>query len=92
MIQVMLNDYEIALVNSAGKIYALSDMCSHAYCYIHYGWVEDNKIICPCHGAPFDPETGASLGWLLNSPLRTYQVKIEGPDIFVLEPEPPAKA
>jgi nitrite reductase/ring-hydroxylating ferredoxin subunit len=24
------------------------------------GWIDDQKLVCPLHSLPFDPETGAS--------------------------------
>ena len=39
--------HDIVLVNSGGQIYALSNICTHAFCYMSYGQVEDTPSLAP---------------------------------------------
>jgi len=73
----------ILLVNVDGKIYALSNLCTHSKCYLHNGKLKGKVITCPCHFAEFDVTTGAALAPPAKEPLATYPVKVEGTGIWV---------
>lgn len=50
----------IAKVN--GQWYAFEDCCTHAACsFSGEGGIEDGVLICGCHGAKFDMQTGSPL-------------------------------
>jgi Rieske Fe-S protein len=42
-----------------GTYKAFSAVCTHAGCTVGY---QGGQIICPCHGATYDPQTGAVTG------------------------------
>ena len=73
----------IALYNVDGRFYATDDECSHAEASLSDGWLEDNEITCPLHGAVFDVTTGEPLSLPATRPIRTYPVRTEGDDIYV---------
>jgi 3-phenylpropionate/trans-cinnamate dioxygenase ferredoxin subunit len=73
----------ILLTNVEGKIYALSNFCTHSRCYLHNGKLKGRVVTCPCHFAEFDVTTGAVLAPPAKEPLDVYPVKVEGNDIFV---------
>jgi nitrite reductase/ring-hydroxylating ferredoxin subunit len=58
MKHIELNRKEILIVNLADKIYALNDRCSHTNAPLSMGYIQDNIITCPMHGARFDITTG----------------------------------
>jgi 3-phenylpropionate/trans-cinnamate dioxygenase ferredoxin subunit len=45
------------------------------------------SIECPRHGALFDIRDGAVLSMPAVTPVPTYEVKVEGDDIFVESPD-----
>src|SRR5947209_20528287 len=73
----------IALYNVDGTIYATDDTCSHAQASLSDGWLEDNEITCPLHGAVFDVTTGQPMCLPATKPVRTYTVRLEGEDIYI---------
>ncbi|HLC39852.1 MAG TPA: Rieske 2Fe-2S domain-containing protein [archaeon] len=82
--KVDVNGIEIMLTNVSGKIYALEDVCSHEQCSISDGDLEGFVITCPCHGAKYDVRNGNGFKetpWGLGQ--ETFEVKIEGKDVFV---------
>lgn len=80
--------YRIALFNLEGEIYALEDMCTHDGGPLATGRVIDGcQVECPRHGARFDIKTGNALCMPAFMPTPTYEVKIEGDDIMVAEPQ-----
>jgi nitrite reductase/ring-hydroxylating ferredoxin subunit/uncharacterized membrane protein len=44
---------EVLLVRNGRKLHALADRCSHRGCSLHEGTLEDDTVICRCHGSSF---------------------------------------
>ena len=87
---VRVGELEIALVNIVGTICAIEDVCPHAYALLSEGFVEDDEIECPLHGARFEISTGKVLCAPADRDLQTYPVRVDGDEVFVqVEGEPP---
>lgn len=76
-------DPPVAVFNVAGEFFATSDTCSHAKSSLSDGYLEDDQVECTWHYARFCVRTGKALSLPATEDLRTYQVKVEGGDIFV---------
>jgi nitrite reductase/ring-hydroxylating ferredoxin subunit len=83
MLDVRVEEKALLLVSLAGKVYAMSNLCTHLKCFLHNGKLEGKILTCPCHFAEFDVTTGAVLSGPAKLPLPTYPVKIEGNSILV---------
>ena len=81
--KVEVDGVEVLLCNCDGTIYAIEDVCTHDGGPLDQGELFDCKIMCPRHGALFDVATGAALTLPAVVALPTYQVRLEGDDIFV---------
>ena len=82
-IRVEIAGRPVCLARSGGKVYALSDICSHADVPLSEGDVEDGQIECWLHGSLFDLATGAPSGLPAVKPVPTYPVTVEGDDVLV---------
>ena len=85
----MLVEYEdddVGLFNLGGKLYAISDVCTHDNGPLVEGNLDGEWIICPRHGARFNVITGQQTMPAF-APVPLYEVKIEGDDIFVAPKE-----
>ncbi len=80
---VEVDGVEIVIVNLDGAFYALEDVCTHDGGPLGEGTLEGCQLICPRHGARFDVRTGAALTMPAVEPAPTYEVQVEGDDIFV---------
>jgi nitrite reductase/ring-hydroxylating ferredoxin subunit len=80
---VRLGDIPIALYRLDGKVHAIDDVCTHAFALLSQGFVEGGAIECPLHQACFDIATGRCLSGPATVDLRTYEVRIEGGEVFV---------
>ena len=78
-----LGSRRIALYRLDGQIHALDDVCTHALALLSQGFIEDGAVECPLHGARFDIATGRCLAPPATVDLRTYEVRIEGGDVYV---------
>jgi NAD(P)H-dependent nitrite reductase small subunit len=81
-----LGNRRIALYRLNGKVHALDDVCTHALALLSQGFIEDGAVECPLHGARFDIATGRCLSPPATVDLHTYEVRIEGGEVFVREP------
>ncbi len=68
------------LLSFGGQWKAFSAICTHEVCTIQF---PGKTLYCPCHGATFDPNTGAVLSGPPPRPLPEYQVLIQEGDVFV---------
>lgn len=74
----------IAVFNINGEFYAIQDICTHDGGILTGGIVNGHMIECPRHGAQFDIKTGRVLRMPAVEPIKTYPLKVEGEEIFVL--------
>lgn len=83
---VDVDGVEVALVNVAGTVYAISDICSHAEVSLSEGEVDGCLLECWLHGSRFDVRTGEPTGPPATEPVDTYAIEIvgEGPEARVL--------
>ena len=81
--RVVVDSLEVLLCNVDGKIYAIEDVCTHDGGPLDQGELEGDRVVCPRHGATFDVRTGDALTLPAVMPLMTYEVQVEGDDVFV---------
>ncbi len=74
---------DLAIVNSAGRFYAIADECSHAAIPLSEGDVGDGEIECYLHGSRFDLRTGEPTGLPATEPVPIYRCRVEGDDVLV---------
>lgn len=80
---VDVNGTSVLLVNTKDRIFAVRNLCSHAYETLECGRVRSGWISCPVHGARFDLETGAPINPPATMPIDIYEVRIDGDTIEV---------
>ena len=79
-----VNGIALALANLDGQFYAIADVCTHDGGDLGAGEVVDGCCVeCPRHGGKFDLKTGQVKALPPTVPVKTYEVKVEGGDVFV---------
>jgi naphthalene 1,2-dioxygenase ferredoxin component len=66
-----------------GEFYATDDLCTHGNASLAEGWLEGCVIECPLHAGRFDVRTGQRLCEPIEEDLKTYQVRVAGPDLLL---------
>jgi len=74
---------EIGVYVLGDKLYALEDVCPHAFALLSQGFVEGDEIECPLHGARFHIPTGKCTQEPGGRDLQVYPAKVEGGQILV---------
>jgi nitrite reductase/ring-hydroxylating ferredoxin subunit len=67
---------EIVVCRTKDGIYALDNICTHAYARLNEGRLRGNRLICPLHGAAFDVRDGRALGAPASRPLAIHAVNV----------------
>ena len=73
---------KLAIFNSDGTFYAMDNTCQHRGGPLSEGSVAGGIVTCPWHGWTYEVASGAC-GIDPSMKLSTYNVKVEGSDIFV---------
>ncbi|MDN7674917.1 non-heme iron oxygenase ferredoxin subunit [Burkholderia oklahomensis] len=80
---VTIDDERIALYLLDGSVHATHNVCTHQFALLSDGYMEDGCIECPLHQGRFDIRTGAALCAPATTPVRVYDVRLEGDSIMV---------
>jgi 3-phenylpropionate/trans-cinnamate dioxygenase ferredoxin component len=84
---VEVDGVRIAIFNLEGKYCAIEDVCTHDGGPLVEGDIlPGGQVRCPRHGARFDICTGAALSMPAFTPTTSYQVRVEGDDLWVEAP------
>ena len=77
------NDKKILLANQKGNILATDLICTHADADLSTGFLSEEGVRCPLHLSVFNLETGEPQNLPAETPLKTYNVKIEQDEVYV---------
>ena len=80
---VKVGDKDIGLYKVKGEVYAIEDVCPHAYALLTSGFVDGDTMECPLHQACFHIPTGKCTNPPAERDLVVYPVRIEGSKVFV---------
>lgn len=73
----------VAVFRVGDWCYAVHDVCTHEYARLSDGYQDGEIVECPLHQAQFDVTTGKCVLEPAKEDLATYEVKVEGEDVFV---------
>lgn len=85
-LRVLLGEEEVLLVRVGGEVFAIGYLCSHQDMELEGGRLEGFEWGCPHHGAHFDVRTGEALTMPAVDPVKTFEAKVEGGEVFLKEP------
>ena len=82
--KVVVDGTAIAVVmDSAGEVHALGDVCTHGDISLSEGFVEDDTLECWAHGSKFELTTGKPLTLPAYEPVPVFVVSVVDGDVFV---------
>ena len=68
------------------QVYALDDICPHAFAMLSQGFQENGVIECPLHAARFEIATGKCLNEIGQHDTRCFPVRVQGGRVSVRIP------
>jgi nitrite reductase/ring-hydroxylating ferredoxin subunit len=79
----VIGEREIVVCRTKHGIYAVDNICTHAYARLNEGRLRGARLICPLHGASFDVRDGRVLGAPATTPLLAHTVNLIGDRIEI---------
>lgn len=73
----------IVVCRTREGVFAVDDVCTHAYSRMSEGRLRGTRLICPLHGASFDVRDGRVLGAPATRALPVHRARINGEQIEV---------
>jgi nitrite reductase/ring-hydroxylating ferredoxin subunit len=67
---------EVLVCHTRGGLFALDNICTHAFARLSEGRLRGFRLICPLHGASFDARTGNVLGAPAIGPLACHGLRV----------------
>ena len=86
VLQVTVGEAEVLLANVGGTYRAIGDVCTHAQCSLADGWIEEDTIVCACHGSAFNLETGDVVMGPATEAEPVYAIRVEAGEIQIAKP------
>jgi 3-phenylpropionate/trans-cinnamate dioxygenase ferredoxin subunit len=86
-----IGERELVVCHTRDGVFAVDNVCTHAFARMSEGYLKGTRLTCPLHGASFDVRTGAVLGGPATMPLAAYQTRVVGDVVEVALP-PAAEA
>jgi 3-phenylpropionate/trans-cinnamate dioxygenase ferredoxin subunit len=73
---VEVNGRSVLVCHSNDRLFAVSNICSHANEKLECGRMSRGWIACPLHGARFELATGRAMNPPAKQPIATYPVRV----------------
>jgi 3-phenylpropionate/trans-cinnamate dioxygenase ferredoxin component len=77
------NSQPIAVFNVEGQFYAIADTCTHEEASLSEGYVDEDIVECPKHGAMFHIPTGEVRSLPATHSVTTFPTVVENGDLYV---------
>lgn len=71
-----VGEREIVVCHTREGVFALDNVCTHAFARMSEGALKKMRIICPMHGASFDVRTGRVLGGPAVLPIQAFETRV----------------
>lgn len=75
---------DLVVYNIDGAFYATDDRCTHGLSSLAEGELLGDEIECAMHFGSFDVKTGKPMAPPCSIPIRTYETKIVGDEVFAV--------
>ncbi len=76
-------ELQVLIARFKDEIFAVENLCSHAFARFDEGRLRGFRLMCPLHGACFDIRNGEAMGLPATGPIRNFEVRIEADRVLV---------
>ena len=71
-----VGERELVVCHTRDGVFAVDNVCTHAFARMSEGYLKGTRIICPLHGATFDVRTGRVLGGPASMALPAFPTRV----------------
>lgn len=89
MKNITIGEAQVALYRVAGKFFATSNICTHAFAILSDGWLDGEVVECPLHAGRFNVRTGKALCHPVTRDLKVFPVRVVDGYVEVLASDNP---
>jgi 3-phenylpropionate/trans-cinnamate dioxygenase ferredoxin subunit len=82
-----VNGTPVALFHLPAGFFAIGDTCSHEESSLSEGFIDEDMVECPKHGAQFEIETGHNRSLPATRPVAAYRVVVDGDEVYLEAPD-----
>ena len=83
VVRVVLDGVPVAVFNVDGDFHAIGDTCSHEEASLSEGFIDEDIVECPKHGAMFHIPTGENRSLPATRPVPLFRAVVEGDELYV---------
>lgn len=76
-------ELQVLIARFKDEIFAVENLCSHAFARFDDGRLRGFRLMCPLHGACFDIRSGEAMGRPATGPIRNFDVKVDAGRVLV---------
>jgi nitrite reductase/ring-hydroxylating ferredoxin subunit/uncharacterized membrane protein len=77
-VPVTVDGVTVMVVRRGGRLFALTDRCSHLGGPLHEGTLTDTTVTCPWHGSEFRLDNGGVVCGPATAPQPVFEVRVRG--------------
>jgi nitrite reductase/ring-hydroxylating ferredoxin subunit len=78
-----VDDKVVAVARTSEGWHAFDDTCTHQMCSLAEGEIDDDVVVCPCHGSEFAIATGEVMNGPADESIETYEVRVENGELQI---------
>ena len=82
-VMAQLGEVEVVLCRVDDEVFALGNICTHAFARLSDGFQDGTQVFCPLHQGSFDVRTGAAVAAPCFEPVPSYPVRVEDGSVWV---------
>jgi nitrite reductase/ring-hydroxylating ferredoxin subunit len=82
-LSVEVRGQQLGLYVEGNEVFALEDVCPHAFALLSEGLQENGVIECPLHAARFEVATGRCLNDIGQRDIQCFPVRVVGERVLV---------
>lgn len=82
-VRVVLDGTPVAVFNVEGSFHAIGDTCTHEEASLSEGYVDEDIVECPKHGAMFHIPTGEVRSLPATRSEPVFRTSVEDDDLYV---------